>query len=1265
MFMSGSFMDAALSGEESFYPPLQSAFIASIATLSGLPLVNTYASIAFLNMVPIFAFYYFFQTWVPAFMKRAGLLACSMYAIGSGFGWIYLFHIVTINPILSPHSSLETLSKMGPIDIVSTSNFVFTTAPQFSTALTYIALPAGFALLGVLRRGFHTTLANVLVMTALSILGILVHDEFFIFIIIAGILPIIFKMETRSYVYISFLSAFLISYLIEIITPGEFLSSHEILGVPLLLLMISFVLLTWIIYLTREHIYKFVKSAFYFLNKYLSSLHQNESFKFLAKVLIISIVTYLYLLAFIVLSQLPVTAIAEQARDNTIPWYLYPMRFGVAGILGLAFILSLLFKKFEKYILIFGVFIVIPFIIGPYYDEHRFTKFMMVGIIGFASMMIYKLLTQRFNNNPIPKTVLLATIITSSGLSVLLYIGYNSLIYQTQDYTDTLARRHFPSMSDLYLFELLDNRTNVDTKKYNVLSFLNQYDRLKDGVMAKVPAFSGLPHDKIGQSPLTLNASTPDALYHLLAYSDARYILLPKYSIQDKVIVTEPVSFILEHFKRIYENNNYILLEVPTMAPPTFSSKAEVAFVYNETDDLMSKRISDVYLLLFDNKTFHFTSDEKLVNVQKENLTQVLNLLGGKLDKGITVWSKNISQEKKVNYIESRFKIASENENKSNDVRIEWQEPDQNSYYVKISNAGLELYQKSRNDPDKRILLKNAEIDKENGTWYNVKIERLDDLINVYWNNLLKIQVPSDDYSKTQGISKVGLTTYYNDVVFKPLEIASVSDYSQDDHEGIKYYNYYYPLSLVALSKSNYDTFSNSDPSVFTKDVIIVPDSLLHDIARLKQYLDYVQAGGKLIIANSQVEFSTILNQLFNLNITGGEEESFTNIGKDTDQNVMINVSGDVKVINTTYLSADIHTLASYRNNKNDSLAPFIIEKSFSGGGKIYLLNSMAYFNSISNSPTQYFLTLSNASKLLPVDLGHGTIFHNTTIPSKGFIGKMQISGKVTFNSSSLTSSMPYDYNEPYLINTSRISIFNGGTDVPIVLNNASIKDLKVTGNHEAMIDIMGTLELPDVRSNRDYFGIQIPTGSNLALKLSPNGLGNMEIVTQNESSVKSISFSNDSRVEMYNVKAPPGWKLLPLLLKEPKMSVDGSIRIKHAYLSGFINERGRLDLGPPVDFRGNLETKLELIDNFNQPYGNTTSSTSVTYLQSLLVNGTFSQDNDDPKLPGDIYFAAKQRGQEIPLEKILTSPSNIITVISLITVTVIVSKAIWHRKYS
>jgi hypothetical protein len=1264
LFMSGSFKEAALSAAEAVYTPFQSAMLAALTTLSGIPLVNSYASIALLNMTLIFAFYYFFLSWVPPNMRRAALLACTLFILSAGFGWIYFLNTSAVNSERSPDSTMDILSRMGPLDIISSSNFVISTAPQFSTGLTYMALPAGFVLLGVVRNRFPSTLVNFAVVTSIAILGMISNDEFYIFLIIASLLPIMFRMDARNYMYAGFIVASLFVYLVDISSPRPFFTLLKIFGIPLILLSLSFVVVTWAIKLSAGHLHKVLEPGLSFLNRLRQLPYHSDRFRFLAQVSIVSLVAYLYLLSFIVLGQLPIQTIIDQTRDNTVPWYLYPMRMGMVGLFGLAFIMSYLFRKFDKHVFVFGILVVISFITGPYYDEHRFSKYMMVGLAGFASLMIYNILNQRFNDKLLVNSVLLGLIITSSGLSTLLYVGYNSLIYQTQDFTETLARRNFPSMSELHMFEILHDKIDINSKKYNVISFVNEYDRLQDGVMAKITAFSGLPYDKIRQAPLTLNASTLDALYRHFTYSDARFILIPKHSIQDVGVVTEPTRFVLEYFKRVYEDDNYILLEIPIMVPPNSSSKAEVALVYNETDDLITKQFSDIHLLLFDNKTFNFTSDEKLVNVQKENLTQVLNLLGEKLDKGITVWSKNISEEKKVNYIESRFKIASENENKSNDVRIEWQEPGDRSYYVKLSNAGLELYQKSKDDLDKRILLKNAEIDKENGTWYNIKIERLDDLINIYLNNLLKIQVPSQDNSKTQGISKVGLTTYYNDVVFKPLEIGSVSDYGQEAHAGIKYYNYYYPLSLLALSKSNYDTFSNTDPSVFTKDVIIVPDSLLHDNARLKQYLDYVHAGGKLIIVNSQVEFSTILNQLFNLNITGGEEESFTNIGKDRDQNVMINVSGDVKMTNITSLS-DIHTIASYRNNKNVSLAPFIIEKSFSGGGKIYLLNFGPYFNSISNSPTQYFLTLSNASKLLPVDLGQGTIFQDTSIPSKGFIGKMQISGKVTFNSSFLTSSMPHDYNEPYLINTSRISIFKSGTDVPIVLNNVSIKDLKVTGDHETMIDIMGTLELPDVRSNRDYFGIQIPTGSNMAVKLSPNGIGNMEIVTQNESSVKSISFSNDSRVEIYNVKAPPTWKLLPILLKEPKMSVDGSIRIKHAYLSEFINERGRLDLGPPVDFRGNLETKLELVDNFNQPYRNTTSSTSVTYLQTPVVDGTFSQDSDDPKLPGDIHFGAKQRGQEIPLEKIITSPSNIITVISLITVTVMVSKVIWRRKYS
>ena len=1124
LFMSGSFREAAISGAEAFYPPFQSALLAALTTLSGVPLVNAYASIAFLNAIPMFAFYYLFSSWIPANLRKARLIACSLFTLSSGFGWIYVLNATTNHPIISPHSSLEILNSIRNLDIVNTSNFVIANGPTFSTGLIYIALPAGLVLLGTLRTCFGTRF-NIFIISAISILGIVSHYEFYLFIIIVSILPIIFKMKEKNSFYFSFIIAISIVYLIDLITPGDFYTSVQVIGYPLLLLVGVFVTIMWILYVSSYYLRKFFPTRFVNIATPRKLLYSHTRFKFATVTVIIFLSAYLYLLSFIVLDQLSTHTVMEHTSQSTVPWYVYPMRLGVAGLLGFAFILSYLFKKFEKQVFVFGIIIVIALITSPYYSESRFSKYIMIGMIGFASVMIYKILNWGQANNPVRNVAIIGVIIATSGLSVLIFIGYNSLILETQDFIETLPRRHFPSVSEMHFFEALRGMVNVDSNKYNVIGFSNQYDRWKDGFMAKIPSFAGLPYGKVHQSPLTLNASTLDALYHHLDYSDARYIVIPKDSIRAAMVVTEPTRFVLEYFKPIYEDDNYILLEIPPLVPPTSSSKAEVALIYNESEDLVPRQVSDTSLLEFDNKTFDFYGHEKSVTIQNNNLTQVLDLFGAKMDKGVTIWSKNISADKKVNYIEARFRIGSENENKSDNVGVEWQEADKQYYYAKLSNNGLELYQKSKDNQYRKILSKNSDVEKKNWTWYTLKVENKEDSTNIYLNNV-KIKAPRVLDNKIEPITKVGLTITYNNVEFKPLKIGTVYDYLQNIHKGIKYYDYYYPLSLLALSKSSYDIFTDKDSSVFSKHVILVSDSLKDDNVTFKKYLDFVREGGTLIVVNSHNNFSAVLNQFFSLKPNDSDEEIFTNIAGYRNQKVLINVSGSVNRINMTLLP-DTQILASYRNNKNETIAPFIIEKNFTSGGKIILLNARGYFNSISDSPRQYFFTLSNISRLLPVDFGKATTSQNTSIPSKGFIGKMQINGNVTLNTSSLL--LPSEDNNPYPINTSRIAIFKNGTNIPIVLQNVSIKDLKIMGDYGVNIDMTGSLEVPDIRTNRDYIGMEIPSGFNMTIRLSPKELGNMEIVTQNGSSIRSIKVSNDSTIELHSIKSASPSKSVPV----------------------------------------------------------------------------------------------------------------------------------------
>ena len=73
-----------------------------------------------------------------------------------------------------------------------------------------------------------------------------------------------------------------------------------------------------------------------------------------------------------------------------------------------------------------------------------------------------------------------------------------------------------------------------------------------------------------------------------------------------------------------------------------------------------------------------------------------------------------------------------------------------------------------------------------------------------------------------EGISRIGLESNHNEVEFTPIKIWKLPHASREIYDKTKYYNYYYPLSILALSKTNYDTFKDDDLSVFSNNVLLV-----------------------------------------------------------------------------------------------------------------------------------------------------------------------------------------------------------------------------------------------------------------------------------------------------------------------------------------------------------------------------------------------------------------------------------------------------------
>ena len=199
-FQSGTFREATLSGEESFYTPFLSGSLGAFFTLSGLPSVNAYASLNFLNIMPVFAYYYFFTKWVPSHRRRAALMASVLFALSGGFGWIYLLDLSLSASLTSHLEALDimTVASKKSSDIYSPSSFIGVEQPSPTSPLIIIALPAGLLFLGMMviqeNKAFDKIAAYKFIGIAMIVLltGIFSHYEFQLFIIITVYLVIRF-----------------------------------------------------------------------------------------------------------------------------------------------------------------------------------------------------------------------------------------------------------------------------------------------------------------------------------------------------------------------------------------------------------------------------------------------------------------------------------------------------------------------------------------------------------------------------------------------------------------------------------------------------------------------------------------------------------------------------------------------------------------------------------------------------------------------------------------------------------------------------------------------------------------------------------------------------------------------------------------------------------------------------------------------------------------------------------------------------------------
>ena len=99
-------------------------------------------------------------------------------------------------------------------------------------------------------------LRYTVILSLVAIPGILSHDEFYLFIIVSSMLPLIYNMQKKYPVYFALLFALGFTYAIDTLLPVRHYSTNDVFGLPLIQLSTVFILLMLSLYILRQNLKK-------------------------------------------------------------------------------------------------------------------------------------------------------------------------------------------------------------------------------------------------------------------------------------------------------------------------------------------------------------------------------------------------------------------------------------------------------------------------------------------------------------------------------------------------------------------------------------------------------------------------------------------------------------------------------------------------------------------------------------------------------------------------------------------------------------------------------------------------------------------------------------------------------------------------------------------------------------------------------------------------------------------------------------------------
>jgi hypothetical protein len=582
------------------YPFWSSIFFAEFFILSGVPYVNAFQFILVpMAFLPIVSFY----IMVSAFFrgsshKKIPIVATLLGFFGGGLGWIFGI------PILASNQNIQNLFSL--FIIMARANSGYLVPAIYSTGMQFIffsyALSSIYTLTWLIYSKRATEIGNVRYvlisfMVALAYLSHIGEIPIFIFIFLTSIM--VFKREDvslyRKYA-LSIIFGLILVGLADVILNGSYYtqgltllsdqavypSSCYVLTLyngSLALAMLAF-LLSFIKGHPRVPIVKF---------------KINSSKMRTYKIVFLCVIIYCYGLCLIIWSEVYKTYNSLPTDMHTVPWYGWPNRLGIDGLISLFGLIYLTDTKknlvhvrdlgFLIFLVPISIIAARAIHIHPLYFEDRITFFIMIPVIMAASYVLLQMvqgLKRRFRNG-------ISSIILGFVLSVILVLGflpYSLLSIEAMDlgfWSYANRAKLSSSMLDALNFLRLNTPPNGSVL---TLSTSSQWYISSYAGLFPVQTFYLFKDPSLILSPLS-----PETAIYSLAMSQVKYLYLTSADKKELERNSKYSGFVrdylLKYLPIAFQNEEVTIYEIPDFSIPT-SSKTALVISNNSASEFLS-----------------------------------------------------------------------------------------------------------------------------------------------------------------------------------------------------------------------------------------------------------------------------------------------------------------------------------------------------------------------------------------------------------------------------------------------------------------------------------------------------------------------------------------------------------------------------------------------------------------------------------------------------------------------------------------------------